>query len=189
MGVLRRAAFQLLDSGVGFQDREGGAGIDDVFVTLQIDVFTFFIIPFLHHPVQELLRMIRGCRRSLRNGIGIVQIQGCITRRVRTAVGVILDADAFRADEFGPPLGVEIQLSGNPETSCDRIGVGSFTFNIAVFVHDVRHIDSFVIWRSNGGIIQNKAARVKDLCAGFVQVPADKPVSGPRAGGRADLFA
>ena len=184
--------------GILFQDLEFRARVDDGAGHVdEITGSTGSLVPLLHDPVLEVIpfRSVHGLRRI---GHGAVHIEPGIRRggagaragiTLAVQIGIsqaVLQLDTVRSGQGGDPLGIKVQLPGDPIAVVVLILIVCGT--VAPLVHIVGHIHIPVVRRRYRGVVQDHGIG-EHLREVLVQVPADKLVTGAPAGGKADRSA
>ena len=182
----------LLTSGCREVQDERAAGIGGD----AVHVFAFVCAPTLDDPVGE--DAVRGRRRGSghRHHLGFVKVEvGVHRHRARHTTGAhILHHRTFRTVEFVPPLRVEIQFLGDPETvaavKADNVAVVGRSIRavrvsrvidgileVTPFVHQVSLIFSvLVVVGSDAVLVQRIGPGIENHRAFRVRVPAAERV-------------
>ena len=160
---------------VGHVDSEGPASGDG-----RLGVNVLLAVPRLQHPVIEELAC-GGCRRSAGAHARVVLVQGGVVRCIGATVGIIDNADSLSADNNLGPLGVEVELLGDPEA----VDVAVRGRPITPPIHGVGHMRFLVV----GLATKDSPCGGKHLCARLVCVPTVELIARANTGGSRHLPA
>ena len=125
----------ILNFCIGLQCREQCAGHQ-----LSRCILIRRAVPGLQHPVVKdlVLGGGRGCAGAYAR---VVLVKCRVTGRVAAAIRIVEDADTVSTDGLCTPLGVQVELLGDPETIDVRVVRGT----IAPLVHGIREVCGLVI--------------------------------------------
>ena len=180
LGVLFRAAFQLFDAGISLQNCECLTGIDDNAAGY---IISCSFVPLLYIPIEESQRIVCRSRSILCDRSCGILVEERILDIAGTAIQIVLDADAFGADQDRAPLGIEIQSRGDPETVYGwRIGIIIVIIFISVrvtriftdhpvFIHRVGLSRCFIIRGLDARIVRHEVFLVEDCLASLIKEP------------------
>ena len=128
-------ALLVRDLGIGLQCREQCAGHQ-----LSRCILIRRAVPGLQHPVVKDLAL--GGGRGCAGAYACVVLVKCrVAGRVAAAIRIVEDADTVSTDGLCTPLGVQVELLGDPET----IDVPVVRGAVAPLVHGIREVCGLVI--------------------------------------------